>query len=87
MIALRESVRYSVSRMRIKETDPEFTMEWYRYCVRKYGSDNVCLSQDENRINYIVVKGDQVEDRLTSVQDKPSSTQSLSPSELESVPF
>lgn len=87
MIAHPASAQYNVNSMRIKETDPEFTIEWYRHCVRKYGSENVCLSQDENKVNYIIVKGDYSEDRPFSVQEQLGSTQSLSPSELESIPF
>lgn len=87
MIALLEFVRYSQKMLRISEKQTEYTIDWYRYYSKKYGSENVWLSQDSNGVNYIVVKGAEIEDKPFNVQKQFSSTQSLSASELESVPF
>lgn len=72
--------------IRISEKSTEFTMEWYRCYVKKYGSDKVYLSQDENKTTYIVVETDD-ENRSYGVSYESSGLESLSKSERDSIPF
>lgn len=79
--------RYNRSVLRIPDTHPDFSHEWLLYCVRKYGRDKVYLSQDENKTQYIVIELEEYENKPFIVQERVFNTQSLSPSELESIPF
>ena len=63
--------------MRISEKQVQYTINWYRYYSKKYGSENVWLSQDSSGVNYIIVKGNDIEDQPFDVQEQLVTTQTL----------
>ncbi len=72
--------------IKISEKENEFSFEWLKHLVCKYGSEKVYLHQDENKINYIIVETTD-ENRFNGISSKFSESKSLSTNELESVPF